>query len=60
MHGEESLVTDPICGMSVDKATALHAEREGEKTYFCGEGCRQKFLAMPADERPKASGGCCG
>jgi Cu+-exporting ATPase len=50
--------TDPICGMTVNEATALSAEREGETFYFCSVHCRKKFLAksVPA----KASGGCCG
>jgi Cu+-exporting ATPase len=39
---------DPVCGMSVDPATAKHsAEHEGEKYYFCCAGCREKFIAEP-------------
>ena len=38
---------DPICGMTVDQATALRAERDGETFYFCSEHCRQKFLGQP-------------
>jgi Cu+-exporting ATPase len=37
---------DPICGMTVDEATALSAARDGEKFYFCSEHCRQKFLGQ--------------
>jgi Cu+-exporting ATPase len=52
---------DPICGMTVDEATALHAERDGKTFYFCGDHCRQKFLSSPAETKPeKASHGCCG
>lgn len=52
---------DPICGMTVDEATALHAERDGTKFYFCSERCRQKFLATPAGVKPvDKSGSCCG
>lgn len=52
---------DPICGMTVDEATALHAERDGKTFYFCSEHCRRKFLSTPADAKPeKKSGGCCG
>ncbi len=51
---------DPICGMTVDPATALHAEHDGKIFYFCGEHCRAKFLAAPADaKREGKSGGCC-
>jgi Cu+-exporting ATPase len=35
---------DPICGMSVDPATAFLAERDGVAWYFCSERCRDKFL----------------
>ena len=52
---------DPICGMTVDEATALHAERDGKTFYFCSDHCRQKFLAAPAGAKPQEkSGGCCG
>ena len=37
---------DPICGMSVDEAAALRAQRDGETFYFCSEDCRQKFLEL--------------
>jgi Cu+-exporting ATPase len=36
---------DPICGMTVDEATALRAERAGKTFYFCSEHCHEKFLA---------------
>jgi len=39
------MAQDPICGMTVDEATSLRAERDGQTFYFCGEHCRQKFLA---------------
>jgi xanthine dehydrogenase accessory factor len=36
---------DPICGMTVQIATARHkAEVEGVAYYFCCAGCRTKFL----------------
>jgi len=48
---------DPICGMTVDEATALRAERNGQTFYFCGDHCRQKFLSTPAtakhEEKPQ-------
>jgi Cu+-exporting ATPase len=51
---------DPICGMAVDEATALSAERDGEKVLLCSEHCRQKFLAQilpmpPASAKSKDS-----
>ena len=39
---------DPICGMIVHEATAIHAERAGKTFYFCSDHCRQKFLETPA------------
>jgi uncharacterized membrane protein YraQ (UPF0718 family)/YHS domain-containing protein len=36
--------TDPVCGMEVDKATALTAERGGRTYYFCSEHCRHSFV----------------
>ena len=40
--------TDPVCGMTVDPATAKHsAEHKGETYYFCCNGCRTKFAADP-------------
>jgi Cu+-exporting ATPase len=39
---------DPVCGMSVDRATAKHkAGHRGETYYFCSAGCREKFMADP-------------
>ncbi|MGH7454043.1 MAG: heavy metal-binding domain-containing protein, partial [bacterium] len=46
------MAKDPICGMTVDKATSLRAERDGQTFYFCSEHCRQKFLAQPATVVP--------
>jgi Cu+-exporting ATPase len=43
---------DPICGMTVDETTAIHAEHAGKTFYFCSVLCRQKFLAMPAGAEP--------
>jgi xanthine dehydrogenase accessory factor len=37
---------DPICGMTVDIATARWtAEKDGQTHYFCAPGCRKAFLA---------------
>jgi Cu+-exporting ATPase len=61
MNTSKTEATDPICGMTVDTATALHAELDGKTFYFCGEHCRTKFLSAPTGPKPKAkSGGCCG
>ncbi len=51
---------DPVCGMTVDPATAKHRfDYEGETYYFCSAGCRTKFSADPTaylgDPKPKAN-----
>ena len=61
MNAVKSPTTDPICGMTVDEATAIHAERDGKTFYFCGEHCREKFLASAAGAKPEnKAGSCCG
>ena len=45
---KSSLAKDPVCGMSVDPATARHkGEHAGKTYYFCSAGCREKFMAEP-------------
>ncbi len=45
--------------MTVDEATALHAERAGQSFYFCSDLCRTKFLSQsaPAKVEGKCHGG---
>src|SRR5579883_2986304 len=39
---------DPVCGMTVNKASAKHtAEHGGDAYYFCSAGCVSKFKADP-------------
>ena len=41
--------TDPVCGMSVDPATAKHsAEHQGKTYYFCAPSCKKAFESDPA------------
>ncbi len=48
-EAKSSLAKDPVCGMSVDPATAKHkAEHAGAAYDFCSAGCREKFIADPA------------
>ncbi len=42
------MAKDPICGMTVDEATVLRAERDGEMFCFCSEHCRTRFLSAAA------------
>jgi Cu+-exporting ATPase len=42
------MARDPVCGMSVDPATACHhAEHAGTRYYFCGARCLERFSAAP-------------
>ncbi len=39
---------DPVCGMTIDPATAAgHVEYAGQTYYFCSTGCVTKFRANP-------------
>jgi Cu+-exporting ATPase len=51
------MTKDPMCGMTVDEATALHAEHNGQHHYFCSEHCRKKFLSQSA--QPESHSDCC-
>ena len=49
---------DPVCGMTVDVATAeaagLLLEHEGRTYAFCRSGCRRAFVEEPATHVAKA------
>ncbi|WP_373355201.1 hypothetical protein [Pseudoroseicyclus sp. CXY001] len=49
--------TDPVCGMSIDRASAPHmTKHEGTRVYFCSGRRQEKFeVNLAADEgaRPK-------
>lgn len=47
-------VTDPVCGMTIDSATAAgQSDHQGTTYYFCSAGCKKQF-----DEQPeKFTGG---
>ncbi|HZK97028.1 MAG TPA: YHS domain-containing protein [Prolixibacteraceae bacterium] len=59
MKDSKVVTKDPICGMTVDEATALHAEYDGKMYYFCSDICRQKFQTTPAGSKPEGKSGCC-
>jgi Cu+-exporting ATPase len=45
---EKSTATDPVCGMSVDTATAEYRSfRGGQAYYFCSSGCKESFDQDP-------------
>ena len=40
---------DPVCGMEVALSPAsIQLERDGDRFYFCSEGCRDSFAAEGA------------
>src|SRR2546422_8543613 len=42
------VVQDPVCGMSVDPATAAgHVDYQGETYYFCNAACLTAFQTNP-------------
>jgi Cu+-exporting ATPase len=44
----QAQATDPVCGMTVDPATARHRiEHDGQTYYFCSDRCRTKFAQDP-------------
>ena len=48
MH-ETAKTVDPVCGMTVDPATAAASvEHEGRTVYFCSQQCAKTFQADPA------------
>ena len=59
MKESESVAKDPICGMNVKEATALHAESDGKTFYFCSDHCRQKFLSTHGEAESEEKSGCC-
>ncbi len=40
-------VTDPVCGMKVDRSKAVRLDHGGRTHFFCSEHCRSKFEADP-------------
>ena len=50
----DSETIDPICGMTVCVATALHADadRDGKTFYFCSGHCLAKVLSMADSAKP--------
>jgi Cu+-exporting ATPase len=42
------MVTDPVCGMEVEPATAAAtSDYKGKTYYFCAKGCKKEFDSHP-------------
>ena len=58
-------VQDPVCGMNVDPATAVHrVEHDGTAYYFCGARCAEAFrkdpqAALAKASKPDSASSCC-
>jgi Cu+-exporting ATPase len=54
--------TDPVCGMTVDPATAKHRfDHAGEAYHFCSARCAERFAQDPAHYLDGGTGDtCCG
>ena len=49
------MAIDPICGMTVDPATAKYSSTiGGETVYFCSAGCKERFDAGPGRRQAAA------
>src|SRR3954453_17743848 len=48
---------DPVCGMSVDRATALRLDHDGHTHFFCSEHCRSTFVARASGHEQEHDGG---
>ena len=46
------MAIDPVCGMTVDEAKGISAEKDGTTYYFCCEQCRKRFLGETPVPRP--------
>jgi len=57
------MVQDPVCGMTVEPATAAGSARHAGQTYwFCSTHCQKKFVAAPdtyLKPEPKKESSCC-
>ena len=61
--GSAGTAVDPICGMEVETASALSAEKDGQTFYFCSAGCQTKFRGQslpPNAVEAEGAHGCCG
>ena len=47
---------DPVCGMTVETASAKSSLYDGRAYYFCSNDCRDKFEAAPQRYASKGEG----
>jgi len=59
-HEHGAAAADPVCGMTVDPASAASADHAGKAYHFCSDGCRTTFLADPLSHLTTARDPVCG
>jgi len=57
---QSATVVDPVCGMTVDPASAPNAGYAGRTYSFCSTGCRDAFRAEPLAHLSTAPDPVCG
>ena len=64
MFGFSQKITDPSCGMKINKADAkFSSEADGKKYYFCSQNCKTKFdsgAKKNVDQKETKKESCCG
>ena len=47
---EEEAVTDPVCGMRINRSSAISSESyRGYRYFFCSQDCQDKFSQSPTE-----------
>ncbi|MBT8147985.1 MAG: heavy metal translocating P-type ATPase [Gammaproteobacteria bacterium] len=49
LYAAESLLKDPVCGMTVSSDSEFHHEHRGTHYLFCSERCLLKFASSPEE-----------
>ena len=47
-----TMAVDPVCGMSVERETAIRLDWDGRTYYFCAQGCRDEFMSKTRADSP--------
>jgi YHS domain-containing protein len=46
LQADDVMIQDPQCGIYFAKRDGVSLTHEGRTLYFCGESCKEKFLAV--------------
>ncbi len=57
MASTKTLVTDPVCGMTIDTHGSVVVEHEGASYYFCESACAETFEEDPERWIDEEAGG---